>query len=40
MYSTSEDSQTTVLVEVFEGEREFTSDNHKIADFQLVGLPK
>lgn len=40
IYSTVEDKQTSVLIQIFEGEREFTKDNHKIADFELTGIPK
>jgi len=40
MYSTVEDRQTSVLIQIFEGERAFTKENHKIADFELTNLPK
>lgn len=40
MYSTSADKQTYVDIKIFEGEREFTINNHKIADFRLSGIPK
>lgn len=40
VYSTVEDRQTSVTVKVFEGERKFTSDNHKIGDFELTDIPK
>lgn len=40
MYSTVEDKQCSVLIQIFEGERQFTKDNHKIADFELTDLPK
>jgi L1 cell adhesion molecule like protein len=40
VYSTVEDRQTTVTVKVFEGERKFTADNHKIGDFELTDIPK
>jgi len=40
MYSTSEDKQTTVEIKVFEGEREFVKDNHKIGTFELIDIPK
>jgi len=40
IYSTVEDRQSSVLIQIYEGERQFTKDNHKIADFELVGIPK
>ena len=40
MYSTSEDKQTSIHIKVFEGERDFCKDNHKIADFELTDIPK
>jgi heat shock protein 1/8 len=40
MFSTIEDDQHTVLVQIFEGERKFTTDNHKLGTFELVGIPK
>lgn len=39
-YSTVEDGQQEVLIQIFEGERQFTRDNHKIGDFNLTGIPK
>lgn len=40
MYSTSADKQTYVDIKIFEGEREFTCNNHKIADFKLTNISK
>ena len=40
MYSTSCDKQSFVDIKIFEGERDFTANNHKIADFRLSGIPK
>ena len=40
MYTTVEDRQSSVEIQIYEGEREFTKDNHKIADFELTNLPK
>lgn len=40
MYSTSEDKQTSIHIKIFEGERDFCKDNHKIGDFELTNIPK
>jgi molecular chaperone DnaK (HSP70) len=40
VYSTVEDQQTEVMIKVFEGERKFTTDNHKIGDFELADIPR
>ena len=39
VYSTVENQQTAVMISIFEGERKFTSDNHKIGDFELTDIP-
>jgi heat shock protein 1/8 len=38
IYSTFEDNQSSVQVQVFEGEREFTKDNHSLGKFALNGI--
>ena len=38
VFSTAEDSQTTVEIHVLQGEREFAYDNRTLARFQLTGL--
>ena len=40
VYSTVEDQQTEVMIKIFEGERKFTKDNHKIGDFELSDIPR
>lgn len=40
VYTTVEDNQTVVEIEIFEGEREFAEDNHKIGKFELTDLPR
>lgn len=39
VYSTVDDRQTSVMINIFEGERKFTKDNHKIGDFELTDIP-
>jgi len=39
VFSTAEDSQTTVEIHVLQGEREMAMDNKTIGKFQLTGIP-
>lgn len=39
LYSTTEDNQDTVVINVFEGERANVIDNRKLGDFELSCLP-
>ena len=39
VFSTAADSQTTVDINVLQGERQFSGDNRKLGTFQLSGLP-
>ena len=38
-YSTPKNNQTSVTIQIYEGERTFTNDNNKLGEFKLQGIP-
>ena len=38
-YTTDANNQTAVDIQIFEGERKFTTDNHKLGQFSIEEVP-
>lgn len=39
LFSTHQDNQSRVMIDVYEGERAMTKDNHPLGKFELTGIP-
>ena len=39
IFSTAEDNQNTITIQVYEGERPMTKDNHMLGKFDITGIP-
>src|SRR6187455_525179 len=39
VFTTAEDSQPSVMIQVYQGERDFAKDNKSLGNFELTGLP-